>query len=157
MQEMIYDFATHSLYYENQRIDVPGFSLVIDTLEMVFELRTGKLIYVQGFLPLIRASKSNIDLPICTKGDYLLQNFDLSMCNQNAVYDLIKKVPKVEKYFEGMPMKYDSEKGIIQVGEEMEALETTIEVNDNILCGLDQQLNLKCIYIIPTRFIKKQF
>ncbi len=31
MQEMIYDFATHSLYYENLRIDVPNFSLTIDT------------------------------------------------------------------------------------------------------------------------------
>lgn len=152
---MIYDFATHSLYYENQRIDVPNFSLTIDTLEMVFELRTGKLIYVQGFLPLIRASKSSINFPICTKGDYLLHDFDLSKCKQNAVYDLMKKIPATQKYFERMPVKYDAEKGIIQVGEEMKALETTIEVNDNLLCGLDQKLNLKCLYIIPTRFIGK--
>lgn len=49
MREMIYDFTTHSLYYENESIDVPNFSLAIDTLEMIFELQTGKLLSIQGF------------------------------------------------------------------------------------------------------------
>ena len=35
---MIYDFAIHTLYYENQDITVPVFSLAIDTLELVFEI-----------------------------------------------------------------------------------------------------------------------
>lgn len=61
MQEMIYDFATHSLYYENPSIDVAMFSLTINTLE--------------------------------------------------------------------------------------------IKVNEQIVCGLDRNSDLKCIYIIPTRFI----
>ena len=153
MKEMIYDFTTHSLYYDNQDIDVPNFSLTLDTLEMVFELKTGKLLCIQGFFPLIQASKSNIHLPIRYKDDYLLHNFDLSMCKQNGIYDLTKKIPQTQKYFKKMSVKYDKEKGIIQIGEEMKEQETTIEVNDNILCGLDQNLDLKCVYIIPTRFM----
>lgn len=155
MREMIYDFTTHSLYCEKQGIEVPNFSLTIDTLELVFELQTGKLLCIQGFLPLIQAFKSNIHLPVCDKADYLLYNFDLSTCNQNEVYDLTKKIPQTQKYFEKKSIKYDREKGIIQIGEEMKEKETTIEVNDNILCGLDTNLDLKCVYIIPTRFIEK--
>lgn len=154
MKEMIYDFATHSLYYENKDADVPNFSLTIDTLELVFELQTGKLLCAQGFFPLIQAFKSDIHLPECNKGDYLLHNFDLSMCKPNEVYDLIKKIPKTQKYFEKVPIKYDRKKGIILIGEEMNEKETIIEVNDNIMCGLDQNLDLKCVYIIPTRFTK---
>lgn len=151
---MIYDFTTHSLYYENQGIDVPNFSLSIDTLEMVFELQTGKLLCIQGFFPLMHASKSNIHLPTYDKKDYLLHNFDLSTCNQNEVYDLTKKIPQTQKYFENKFIKYDREKGIIQIGHEIKKQETVIEVNNNILCGLDQNLDLKCVYIIPTRFIE---
>ena len=153
MQEMIYNFATHNLYYKDHDIDVPNFSLTIDTLEMPFDLHTGKLLCVQGFLPLIQALKSNINLPMCVKDDYLLQNFDLSTCKQNEVYDLIKKLPQTRKYFEKGSIKSDREKGIILIGDEMKKKENTIEVNNNILCGLDKNLDLKCIYIIPTRFI----
>lgn len=137
MREMIYDFTTHSLYYENQGIEVPNFSLTIDTLEMVFELQTGKLLCIQGFFPLIQAVKCNIHLPACNKADYILHNFDLSICNQNEVYDLTNKIPETQKYFEKMSIKYDRRKGIIQIGEEMREQDTAIEVNNNILCGLD--------------------
>lgn len=155
MKEMIYDFTTHSLYYENQDINLPNFSLTIDTLEMVFELQTGKLICVQGFFPLIHAYKDNINLPVRKKDDYLLHNIDLSMCKQNEIYDLIKKIPQTQMYFEKVSVKFDREQGIIQIGKEMEEKDIAIEVNDNILCGLDQNLDLKCLYIIPTRFIDK--
>ena len=105
MREMIYDFTTHSLYYENQGVEIPNFSLTIDTLEMVFELQTGKLLCIQGFFPLIKAVKSNVHLPVCDKADYLLRNFDLSTCNQNEVYDLTKKMPQTQKYFEKISIK----------------------------------------------------
>ena len=130
---MIYDFAIH-------------------TLELVFEIQTGKLLCIQGFFPLVHASEEDIRLPVCKKGDYILHNFDLSACKQNAVYDLIKKIPQTQKYFEKPFLKYDKERGIIQIGKESE---TVIEVNDNIFCGLDQNADLKCIYILPARFINK--
>lgn len=150
---MIYDFATHSLYYNNENIDVPIFSLTINTLEMVYELQTGKLLYVQGFFPLVQALERNVFLPACVEGDYLLHNFDLSMCRQNEVYHLTKKIPQTRRYFEKTCIKYDRKKGIIQVGAKMGRKETAIKINNQIICGLDQNFDLKSIYIIPTRFI----
>lgn len=44
MREMICDFATHSLYNKNRDMEVSNFSLIIDTLEPVIGLQTGKLL-----------------------------------------------------------------------------------------------------------------
>ena len=44
--------CTHILNTNFGQDHVSIFSLAIDTLEMVFELQTGKLIGIQGFLPL---------------------------------------------------------------------------------------------------------
>ena len=49
LSELIYDFKTHGLYYETQNTNNPSFSLAIGTLEMVFELQTGKLVRIEGF------------------------------------------------------------------------------------------------------------
>lgn len=43
MDNMIYDFKTHSLYYDNKNTNTTNFSLAIDTLELVFELQTGRI------------------------------------------------------------------------------------------------------------------
>lgn len=154
MENMIYNFKTHSLYYENQNISVPNFSLAIDTLEMVFELETGKLVRVQGFFPIIKAIVCSIDFPVCKEKEFVLRNTDLSVYRQNEVYDIIQKIPQIRKYFEKQQIKYDKEKGIIQVGDEIQKGEVGIKVNDNIVCGLDNNLDLKCLYLIPTEFIK---
>lgn len=154
MNEMIYDFTTHSLYYENQDVDVLNFSLAIDTLEMVFELQTGKLLRIQGFFPLIKATVCTIDFPKWKEGDYLLYNIDLSVCRENEVYDLVRKIPQTQKYFEKKSIKYDKEKGIIQVGEDVQEGKDVIKVNNNIFCALDDNLNLRGVYIMPQRFIQ---
>lgn len=146
MKGMIYDFTIHTLYYEDQNITVSNFSLAIDTLELVFEIQTGKWLCIQGFFPLVQASEGKVSIPLCKKGDYLLHNFDLTTCRQNEVYDLTKKIPQIQKYFEEVLIKYDKESGIIQIGKEMKDNEIVIEVNDNIFCGLDQNSDLKCIY-----------
>ena len=67
------------------------------------------------------------------------------------LFDLTKKVPQIQKYFEKMPIKYDSEKGIIQIGEEMKGQETAIEVNGNIEWTWSE-FGFK-VYIIPTKFL----
>lgn len=154
MENMIYNFKTHSLYYENQDIGVPSFSLSVDTLEMVFELETGKLVRIQGFFPIIKASACSISLPICKEKEFVLKNTDLFAFRQNEVYDIVQKIPQIKKYFEKILIRYDKEKGIIQVGSELQKGEVGIKINDNILCGLDNNLDLKCLYLIPTKFIK---
>lgn len=153
MDNLIYDFKSHSLYYEKPSISVPIFSLLIDTLEMVFELQTGKLIGIQGFFPIIKAITCSISLPMCDKKEYVLKNSDLSSYEQNKVYDMLQRMPQIKKYFEKMQIKYDKERGIIQVGSDMQKGEIGIKINNNILCGFDNNLDLKCLYIIPTIFI----
>lgn len=154
MNEMIYDFKTHSLSYGNQDIDVPNFSLTIDTLEIIFELQTGKLLGVQGFFPLLKATMCDINLPKWKVGDYFLHNVDLSIFKKNEVYDLIRKIPQTKKYFENLSIKYDKSKRIIQIGEDACEGENVIKVNNNILCGLDKNSDLRCVYIMPEKFIQ---
>ena len=119
---------------------------------MVFDLKTGKLLKVQGFFPLIKVTACDIELPKWKEEDYLLHNIDLSVFKENEVYDLIQKIPQTQKYFEKSLIMYDKEKGIIQVGQDIKIGEKGIRVNNNIFCGLNQNLDLKCVYIIPTRF-----
>lgn len=154
MDNLIYDFNTHGLYYENEDMSVPVFSLAIETIEMVFELRTGKLVKIQGYFPLIKAITCSISLPEWVEKEYVLKDIDLSVFKQYEVYDLIQKIPQLRKYFEKVQIRYDKEKGIIQVGNEMQKDEAGIKVNDNILCGLDRHSDLKCIFIIPTKFVR---
>ncbi len=154
MNKMIYDFKTHSLSYRNPDIDVLHFSLAIDTLELIFELKTGKLLGVQGFFPLIKANVCDIDFPKCKLGDYFLHNIDLSIFKKDEVYDLIQKIPQTKKYFEEMSVKYDKVKRIIQIGENSSEGENLIRANNNIVCGLDENSDLRCVYIIPEEFIQ---
>lgn len=154
MNEMIYDFKTHSLSYRNPDIDVLHFSLAIDTLELIFELQTGKLLGAQGFFPLIQANVCNIDFPKCKSGYYLLHNVDLSMFKKDEVYDLTQKIPQTKKYFEEISLKCDKVKRIIQIGENPSEGENLVMVDNNIVCGLDENLDLRCLYIMPEEFIQ---
>ena len=154
MNEMIYDFKTHSLSYRNPDIEVLHFSLAIDTLELIFELQTGKLLGAQGFFPLINVDVCSIDFPKYKLGDYLLHNINLSIFKKDEVYDLIQKIPQTKKYFEEMFVKYDKVKHIIQIGENSSEGENLIMVNNNIVCGLDENLELRCVYIMPDEFIQ---
>ena len=151
--EMIYDFSIHALYYDTQDILRPNFSLALDTLELVFDMQTDELLRIQGFLSLVQASIEKIQLPPYENGSFLLNGTDLSMCKENEVYDMVKIIPRVKRYFENTPIKYDKGNGIIQIGKEPIENERTIRVNENILCSLDYNSDLECVYICPTKFI----
>ena len=100
--EMIYDFSIHALYYDTQDILRPNFSLALDTLELVFDMQTDELLRIQGFLSLVQASIEKIQLPPYENGSFLLNGTDLSMCKENEVYDMVKIIPRVKRYFEKM-------------------------------------------------------
>lgn len=158
MVEMIYDFKTHSLYNDAQSFTAPKFSFVIDTLEMFFELETGRLVAIQGFFPIINARVRDIALPRWEYGEYMLKNVDLSEFEPGMAYSLTKTMPKTRKYFGKTAigrdkLKYDKEKGVICIGCEAQTGDTGIKVNDNILCCFDENSTLKCVYLIPTRFV----
>ena len=52
---MVYEYKTHRIIIENP-YKKPTFSLTIGTLEIVVDYDTKQIIYVQGFLPLIKAA-----------------------------------------------------------------------------------------------------
>ena len=155
MSEMIYDFAIHSLYYDKTDMIVHNFSLMIDTLELVFHLQTGKLVGIQGFFPLVSANECNIELPDWKEGSFTLQNCELSKCKHNEIYDLAQVIPRAQKYFEKRKVKYDKREGIIQLGEELQKGESVIKISSNIFCGFDSNSVLKCLYIVPMKLHNK--
>ena len=116
-------------------------------------MHTGKLLGIQGFLPIIKANICEIDIPLSEKKDYVLQNILMENYQVNGVYDFLYKVPQSKKYFENNTIKYDKKKGIIQIGSEIQKGEMCIKVDENIMCGVDKNMNLKCVYIMPTEFI----
>lgn len=59
---MVYEYKTHRIIIENP-YKKPTFSLTIGTLEIVVDYDTKQIIYVQGFLPLIKAGRAHIVLP----------------------------------------------------------------------------------------------
>jgi hypothetical protein len=156
MQDMVYDFKTHSLHHEiiyKLEIDICCFSLKIHYLELFFELQNGKFLGACGFLPLISADKCSIELPKYKSGDYFLHNIDLSMIKRGEIYDLKRKIPQTIKYFSDANFKYDRTQGIILLGESPSVEENVLKINKNIVCGLDESMNLKSIYLMPEDFI----
>lgn len=94
---MIYDLKTHSLYSGDQNIAAPKFSLTIDTLELFFDLATGKLLAIQGYFPLIKATVGNICVPKWPDREYVLKNIDLSMFEPGNAYYLTQKIPPAQE------------------------------------------------------------
>lgn len=150
---MVYEFKTHSLYYESKQIFVPNFSFTIDTLEIICELKSGKLLGVQGFFPLLKASIEIIELPNTKKCSYYIPGVHRLNCKKNSIYDLMKKVPETEKYFKPLFIRFDKNKGIIHIGVKLSKKEIGIKIDNNIICGCDMNLNIKSLYIIPNQFI----
>lgn len=153
LSKLVYEYGTHSLYYEDGDIYSQYFSLALDTLEMLYKLENGRLIGIQGFFPLVNAVLCNIELPTCERGDYYLSKIDFSQFKQGEAYDFIKKSHPEFEYFKPLIIRFDKEKGIIQIGETLAKSETGIKVSDNVILGCDNSENIKAIYIIPSKFI----
>lgn len=150
---MIYEYKTHSLYYKTEEILTPNFSLSIDTLELIYGISNGKLLGIQGFFPIVKAVQCDIIIPRWERKDYFIHNYESLGCKQNRIYDLDKKVPNSARYFKPLDIRFDKNRGIIQIGKELLIEELVFKVDENITCGCDTDLNLKTIYIIPNIFI----
>lgn len=149
---MIYEFKTHSINIEN-RCKKPTFSLTIRTLEIVADYDTKKVLYVQGFIPLITAEQSIIDLPKSYQGSFFLKNIDYKDVDKYDVFSLLDKMPKSKKYFEKNTEVFDKENGIIQLGSNDKKNTKFIKISNNIIVGHDCEGVIKMIYILPDKFI----
>lgn len=149
---MIYEYKTHSLYYEHEVGRGSVVSLMLDTLELVYDFNSGKLLSVTGFLPLIHAAKVNISLGISTAGNIYLKNINDHAYQENFVYDMLDTIMSSKKYFSTLNLRYDMLHGIIQIGTNLNNSDQLIKINDNIVCGIDVKEDLKSVYLIPSEF-----
>ena len=145
---MIYNFNTHSLDYTAKVI--PTFSLALNTIELEYILQSGKLVDVTGFLPLIKSEKTKINIGKYSSSSFF---FEDSLAEANDVFDIFDKIPEIKKYFIPQTIKFDEDKGIIQVGTDLELEDKILKVNDSIFYGVDLDGFLKCLYLIPEKFI----
>ena len=147
--KLIYDFKEHSLYYENRTGNIPMFSLMLDTLELQYGLQKGELLSASGFLPLVQAIRDNISIGTYKEGHICLKGMEKGQYQENFVYNIFEKMPETKEYFENKPIQYDPTKNIILLGTRENDRDSLVKVNAHILCGLDSESNIKCIYIFP--------
>ncbi|WP_099221554.1 hypothetical protein [Listeria costaricensis] len=150
--KMIYEFENHSLYYEGKIDETPTFSLMVDTLELEIDKKNGRLLSIQGFLPLVNAIHTTILMKDYEEGSFYLEKDHIDWYQENQVYDLLSKIPEIQEYFAPLIIKYDEEKGIIQLGTDLDVQDILTKVNENIFCGTDEYMKLKCIYVVPSEF-----
>jgi len=152
LNKMIYDFAEHGLYYEKQNSGVDWFSLCIETLELECDLLTGKLLGVNGYLPLVKATKKRINLVDVVEKSIFLINPQEKDYIRGLAYKMALKVPGTEKFFNPFSVIFDSSQGVIQIGKGCKRKETLIRVDKNIICGMDSKSTLTRIILIPDEF-----
>lgn len=146
---MKYDFSNHSLYNEEFYYLESVFSLYIDTLEMIFDYSSGKLIGVQGFFPLLKATRIEIDFPIFIDGMYRVPRYDELEIAEYMAYDFDVICKESAKYFSPLTISYDSMKGLIIIGSINISEDVAIRIRSDTFCFFDDNNNLKglCISI----------
>lgn len=148
---MIYNFSNHSFSYEAKNEQT--FSLVLDTLELEYNLETGKLIDINGYLPLVSAQNIDISIPP-VKSDIIQFEFsEADEVEDGDAFDIFDEIPEMTKYFIPKQIVYDRNKGLIKIGAALTNQEKIMKINNNILCGLTKDRIIKCIYLIPDKFI----
>jgi len=148
MNDKIYSKKNHSISKTEKCEDT--FSLTINFFELAFEIDTLKLVDVFGFFPLIKAIETNINLPSYIRGDYCirLRNNDIK---KDEIYSYNKVAYTNGSEFQNSKIYYDFEKKLICIGE-IDFVYIAIMVNDNIVCILDENGILRCLYILIDRF-----
>lgn len=149
---MIYEFKTHCLFYENAKnIQEESCSLAVDTLEIICPLTTGKLLRVEGYLPLNTALCERIILPTFPRDSYCFKDLGLSSDDAGMVFDIGDIIPDSKKYFSQLLLRYDVTNGIIALGNGPNSI--GVQVNENIFCCYDSGGVLSALILVPDRFV----
>ena len=148
---LIYNFKEHGLYYQT-RIEATierEVTFALDTIQMHFNYDTGNLLAVTGFLPLIRAVRQPIDIPSCVEGKFSISMKDIEYMTGIA-YDYVDYFSESKVYLldDDLPITYyDEMNKRILIGTQSKS-DTCIKINKNIICGLDEDKNLKYLLIV---------
>ena len=151
----IYDFNQYGLYFDDDSFTYQkAYTLVIDRLQLDVDYITGDLLFVYGFLVLIKAKRCEISLPQYEEG-----KFSIPVCNydweQGIGYDYLNYFPESTNYFikdDLLNVLYDEKNKRILVGT-MGDHDRCIKINKNLYCGFDKNNHLKYLLLCLDKII----
>ena len=147
---LIYDFNEHGLYYKTKDYNRRRITFAIGTIEMDFDYDTGKLLTVTAFLPLIKAKRQLISMPIYVEDDFHISVEGLEY-SPGIAYDYSVRFFESKNYFlkDSLPrVYYDEINKRILIGTQSSS-DRSIRINKHLICGLDKKENLKYLLISP--------
>ena len=157
--DLIYDFNEHGLYYDGIDhifIEKEFILTIDDTIELFVDYNTKKMIYIGGFLPLVRAIKKEIKIYSYIEDDYCIQIADVQYF-QGVGYDFFHFFEDSREYFfkdELLILYYEELNSRILLGRQ-EKNDQCIKINKNIYCGFDIYNNLKFLILSVDRIKNK--
>lgn len=144
----IYNKKTHSI---NRNSDYNNtFSITINFFEMIYDWDSYRLVDICGFIPLIKAEKINIDLPIYTQGEFIIK-LKKHNVKPGEIYDYNDIAFTNGIDFQNGKVYYDEKKGIICIGD-INFNNIALMINNNIVCVIDDNNILRCLYILIESF-----
>ena len=169
MNELVYDFNCHRLGYTDRKylLEIKDIFFVIDKMEINWDIWSGNILSVVGFLPLINATKGDISIPNCSNEEYKVKSpVSVEEYLKGVGYNYFDYFPESEKYFVTdvtlgdrlykrvlTKIQYDEENKIILLGN-MDRNDKAIRINKNYIFGFDEKDNLKFIHILVDKIIK---
>lgn len=144
---MKYDLSCHSIYNEGYAYLESVVSLYIGTIEMVFDYASGNLICVQGFLPLVKAERREMNFPKYEDGIYQIPRYDGLELKEYMAYEFDSVCKESSRYFTPLKIRYDCQKGLIAIGNADVTEDIAIRVKSDTYCYCDDMNNLKGICV----------
>ena len=153
--KLIYDFREHGLYNTKANNMKQKFILAIDTLQIECDCVSGEIESIGGYLPLIKASRSEIDLPLSNKETFAI-NMEKHKYINGVAYDFFNFFPSSKEYLlnkKGFPnLTYDKKNKRILIGKNQRN-RGGIEITRNIYFVFDSKGNLSAIIILLDEII----
>lgn len=149
-KDLIYNFNEHGLYYDEYTNDSIGktITFTIFTIQIECDYITRNVLYVTGYLPLVKALKRTIDIPNYSNGTFsILAN--INNYQTGAGYEYCDYFIESKKYLfnDDIPIiYYDKINKRILIGT-YDTDDKCIKVNKNTFCGIDKDSNLKYLLI----------
>ena len=146
---LIYKFNEHGLYYEIKDYSNKEIMFALCTVTLNFDYDTGELLSVTGFLPLVNAICHNIKIPAFNLGKYSISMTNIEYL-QGVAYDYSNHFEESGHYLMKdrlTRVSYDKENKIILIGIQSPN-DNSIKINKNIICGFDENENLKYLMLL---------
>lgn len=150
-----YNFNEYGLYFDDDSFAYQkAYTFVIERLQLDFDYLTGALLYVYGFLLLIKAKRREIPLPQYEEGKFIIPVCDFEW-QQGAADVYLNYFPESTNYFikdDLLNVLYDEKNKRILVGT-MGNHDRCIKIDKNLYCGFDKNNHLKYLLLCLDKII----